>query len=472
MFTMRCSTHNIEYEGLGCPACRAEEIRHQESIEAQQQIHTEQLEQQRRQAEALERMHEEEMERAWEQQATLNAIAAAQERRLVEERESRRADEIRSFLRAGLPEFSAEFQVHWRRLNQDMEKVQISENSFEAEYKELDASLSKSKQARESITSTVKVRVRAEFDKYFRSADERQLAQLKTSQLNYQEVVHAVAEPFAAVMDSPYMGSPRLASRRLSDLPSHPAALILRLEHLVRVVNMIQPAQKVGAGFYVPLWILSYMVLGIIFASISEDLLFLAILLSIPATIIIGVQVKSRRAQEELLAEAFLRKCAMLASALLSASANPGMGSYQRGESKVDATSDMISLRNAANANLSEACRRLYIGLFEEYARSRADQQPEHHEVTKLDSEIAQKSDKLNELSREFEKTSATRNSIRRRFGIARKVILGVGREIIEGLRVPGTGLQLVTCSSCSELVLSEVTHCPFCGVRVQAITT
>jgi hypothetical protein len=460
---MRCNIHNIEYDpgifDLQCPRCKGE----QERREAAEEAHEESIAEQRRQSaimerqnELLERMRAEQKEREWEQQATLERIAAAEQERLEEERAQRRAEQLRAMLRAGLPELPEELQEIWRHLNDQNSVVMQREEAFRKESTQRKSGLDRKRSSLKSLLKQGQERVAKEFDSALRTSEEQnQLAVLPHGQCDALPGFAPAAQTYRSLTPSRFLS--RVGGPIHAELPASRAQAVLVLEKLEKATGEAKPLAKWGCGTYGALWLAAYVGLGTLFGGILSAIgknpapgAMTAMVLSIPVVIIAGFLREQKRKEVDADLARFLTGASTLAAEISGTAVQAGA----------------VASQSQATGALRQARAALEQPLLSDYFEARLSSEPEGPEAQRLRGEIRTEEEQLQSLEKEFGQSKEVRDLIKYRYSVTQREILRVGREVVEGLRVPGRKITTVNCGHCSEHVDTTLSECPYCGAE------
>lgn len=457
---MKCKDHGIEYEWPGsCPACRAD--RRQDEMLA---LQDKQYGEERRQSQILEQM-------AWEQQAQQTAIddLASSERALIEEeRQRRRIEEGRAFLRAGLPEFPEPFQVHWRDLNKRLQAVEEEEERLEQEISASERRLRQRKERLTGLVKTVHDRITAGFERSLRETS-CPFADLGWSRLSSLPGFASAAREYQTLI-----GSPWLAQRRgtlPAALPEWTAGVVLVLESLQHLAE-IKLDKRIGAGLYVAFWFASYLALaiglGLLFLPAPQELAGLAyplaVVLAVPAAMVLGQMEKQRRERQVVGSKDFLAQGSAFLAALSEAIGRTGDGPGRRPADGVE-PEEILSLARAFGNELGFLRRKLLEELHGEHYLATFPRQPEQAEIRQLTLEIEDAERSLADLRKQAAASEPSHSHVRRCHALTRDEIARIGREIVEGIRVAGKPVAVEQCPSCSNWNLAEEAGpCLFCA--------
>lgn len=419
---------------------------------AEQRNQSQSLEEQN---ELLERMRAEGEEREWERKVSLNRAGAAERQRLEEDRAHRRREELRAFLRAGLQSFPEEFQEDWLQVNEQIKIVRRAEEAFDKETRLRKADLEGKKSALQAVIKRAQERIAKTFEAVLRTREgQSRLAQLPSGRLDNALGYTAAMQIYSDLLESRLF----VKASFPSNLPAHVAPVLLVLDSIASAVEAAKPPKKWGPLIYAFLWfdlyILFLAVLVAVIGSVDSDhLQIVGVLLTTVAVIAITIWRNGRIKKIDLDLERLLCAASNLVSLLSGSSAvssneKPTLGLSQ---------SEVIESIRCTRANLAQT-------LLSEYFMDRLSVDTEFPEVTKLQGEIRIEAERFQALESQFYQSKEIRQSIKHRHAVAYQEILRVGREVVEGVRVPSKRVAMVACGRCSEQISTTLKACPYCG--------
>jgi len=468
---MKCPVHHLSYDGLtGCPACSADSRREKKVLRAIEESGERVQEAQRHQADLLERMREEEEERAFDRLVELNEIARVEETRLNEEREHRRLEQLHAFLRAGLGEFPALFRRYWREVNKVLATTQARAEEHLRQCQQDQQVVDEKRRELEALLDDARNRARTEFDALQSSScDLGALDHGKTSELPGFCLAGPIYDDLAQTAPQEF----RKAGLPVT-LPEDTISTAATIEELGRLVRNIWPIPRVGVGFYVGHYLAAYLAMGfvipVILLPFGEDVaeygLPIAMMLGLPAAYVLGERRKKWAVLLSTNLRVFLEKCRGLANGFLMDDEQcPDDASLARPDD--DSTIEIAELRRDAERRLHELSGRMRDQLFADFFRCTIEQGPGRAEEIRLRAEIEAAERKLEASEVSLSAAEAEREKARTRHSITEGLIVEVGREIVEGVRVAGRQpIAVNMCPVCHNPTVFEDSSCRYCGSR------
>lgn len=449
-----CSIHGVPLSDwtLECPACEAEERRHDEALNAQRA----QQESIERQTELLREAEEAEAERAIEAQWALDELAATAKARLREDRLHRQAEAERATLRAGVRELTPALQVKWQQACLGYEQVRASMKALQAD-KAAKASLisqfttTASRELEQLVRregEAVQRALSASGSSILASLPENRFAPVEEAGQLGDLIRHAVttAEPFLSGRMVRTVEDPTLITSLWPALKTlEEAHAGVRAEDVKEWSMSSGPKWALGIATFVVL-VLSLDALGeALFPDIRPSNTVANVLGAIVFVMLPFLSAVAAHAPELYLNrrvkpyKLFSDALAQLKAAIAK---HAGSGTAQTLQNRL---AKAFLLRTVENVSGNEA----YLAALRN--RSEAEEALERAVQAERDA------------TPQHERTL-------KEYQFLRQEVMRVGREIVEGVRAPGRLLQATRCGQCGGPITSETNQCPYCRCGVAKV--
>lgn len=438
-----CDIHRVPLTGFGleCPACKAEERRHTEVVEQTDRHHQEEMEARERDRERAERAQEQEAQRALEAQLALDELAESSKIRLEEERRHRELEAERATLRAGVREFSPALQTQWQEVNAAREKVLALERSFQLSTSAMSASEAKlAAVANRELESLIGRE--GEFVRQALSTPESAfLGGLPENLLAPPGYAGRLKEVFRETVraSAPFL-SDSVVARDTDPL------LASSLWPALKSLEEARASAKPPGLSNLPEWVL--WIPGVIGFMVGGEL---------SATLVIAIGM-GKNTFFQIVTLACGAGCGLLVAGLLGRYLN----NLRKPHAEFIKTFDKLRETLKSDVGIDNSLtlhRRMTRAYVLSTTKTLAGSEPYLTAIRKQHEAASE----LERTERAFRESSPEREKIIKEYDFLKCELLRVGREIVEGIRVPGRLLQQTNCKQCGGPVTSETMTCPYC---------
>ncbi len=209
-------------------------------------------------------------------------------------------------------------------------------------------------------------------------------------------------------------------------------------------------------------------VLGLLLMPFGEEVMGYAIPFAmasgVPATYFLGKRRKRKSARLRIDLRTFLAECCGLANALLLGE-NELWDDRSREDQQGRSTVEIDRLRGQTEEKLRQLRSWMLDRLFTEYVYRAAERGPEGPEKTRLEAGLDAATRKLEALEASFAAGEAARRRVHVKHSITERLIVDIGRQIVQGIRVAGEDpITVSQCPTCHSLTIDQEESCPYCG--------